>query len=145
MVERRGLVGTIRTSSEQAEAALEVWLLGPAQGECVTATVALVGELCTDSAPEAFRIVSPLCSTGGPVALDLGRITFMDCRGVTFLIDLDQHLQQQGARLLVVDASDVVHQLLGLADLAQIFLTGTGEVGGASPAGVPRAADRATH
>ena len=121
MGERR-LLASIVSGFEESEPTLELWLVvGAGTGGDVK--VKLIGEVCTDSVPEASDVLWRASADCASVVLDLAAVTFFDCRGVAMLIELRQGLEARGATLEVANPSPAVRQVLQLTELDRVFMT----------------------
>jgi anti-anti-sigma factor len=92
--------------------------------------VALTGEIDAATAPDAFaRVVYAMPRPGDTVALDLREVVFMDSKGVSMLLKVQDYLAVMGCRLLVTNPSAQVVRVLTLLGLDGHFLNnGTGAV-----------------
>ncbi|GAA4606523.1 anti-anti-sigma factor [Actinoplanes octamycinicus] len=58
---------------------------------------------------------------GRPIALDAGRLMFLDSGGVRALLGCQQFAEAAGSRLSIVAAGPIVHQVLEITGLLEIF------------------------
>lgn len=79
--------------------------------------VDVVGELDAEAAPELRRVLAAAIVTGGRIAVDLERVTFIDSSGLRALVDAQRTADEFGVDLAVVAATPAVARLLGLTDL----------------------------
>jgi anti-sigma B factor antagonist len=78
----------------------------------------VVGELDLASAP-ALR--DHLAEMDGDIELDCSGVSFIDCSGLSALVDAQRTCQAAGVRLVLVDPSRCVTRLVDLAGLSGFF------------------------
>ena len=100
-------------TGKPADALLELWCERWV-GEDGEAVVALDGELCHYTAPQAVEALRWLAETVPSLALDLSGVTFMDTGGVTALDELQRLTAARGATLELRSPSPPVRWVLEL-------------------------------
>jgi anti-anti-sigma factor len=85
-------------------------------------SVRATGELDLASSPILESTLAEVLGCGrGDLHLDLGAVTFVDSTALKVLVRFYRLLDGTGRRLLLVDPSDAVVRVLGLAGLADLF------------------------
>ena len=91
-----------------------------------TFVIAISGEIDlsnTDKliAATELALSNKTCAT---IALDLGSVSFIDCAGLSALVQIAAECKQHSIIFSITDASDAVHQLVRTAGAAgALFLT----------------------
>jgi anti-anti-sigma factor len=90
-----------------------------------TVVVAVTGELDIATAPVLDRALRDAQGRGRAVALDLGRLTFIDCRSLSVLLAAAARAHMAGDRLRIVRGPPHFERLLALTQTERRFeLTG---------------------
>jgi anti-anti-sigma factor len=76
------------------------------------------GELDISTARVFEERIAPLVQRPVTVALDLGRVPFIDSAGLAALMRLRRVADQHGAHLVVATASDFVRRIINITGLA---------------------------
>jgi anti-anti-sigma factor len=78
-------------------------------------TLRLIGELDTSNVPEVTARLQDEFRRAGHLTVDTSEITFMDSQGLRMLIVLGAEATEAGTTVTVVNGSNQVKQLLGVA------------------------------
>jgi anti-sigma B factor antagonist len=99
------------------------------------ARIRVTGDLDAATAPRLRRCVSELAELGAAdFAVDLSRVSFLDCAGLGALVSAKKRLRATGGDLRVVAASRSVRRVLALTGFAAAFgLDGDGRVRASAP------------
>lgn len=81
----------------------------------------VTGEVDINGAPELKQAFDEIAGHDGRVIVDLLLVTFMDSMGLGALIDGRNHLEADGAEVLLVCAEGPVGRLLALTKLDESF------------------------
>jgi anti-anti-sigma factor len=96
------------------------------QREDARATLALVGELDLETAPQFRERLAEAEHGAGTVVVDLRGVTFMDSCGIGELVGANQRAHRDGRRLIVVKGEDTpIDTMLHMAAVDKTFETTT--------------------
>lgn len=79
----------------------------------------LEGRLTRDNVEQASRLLEELARSGGPVVLDLSRVTGADSAGVAMLSLFARRMKEEGRRIQVIDAPPELAKTLDLFPYVQ--------------------------
>ena len=96
-----------------------------------TTVIRLRGEVDASLRADASHALATALTTGGPVVLDLGEVTFIDSTGLAFVIQCHRACGQTGQECLLRDVPEDVTTLLAL--LGVEWLSGAGSDGAPPP------------
>lgn len=82
----------------------------------------LAGEVDASLRPEAGSALAASLDVGGPVWVDLGRVTFIDSTGIAFLIQCRRACTESGLPLRVTHASAPVRAVVRMLGLEDVLL-----------------------
>jgi anti-sigma B factor antagonist len=82
-------------------------------------TLVLIGELDIASAPQIEALIPDLCANGTTgIALDLSKLTFIDCCGLRVVLSLRELCQRRGYEFTLTHGTDAVDRVFALTGLA---------------------------
>lgn len=83
--------------------------------------VRLAGEVDLSWSAQVRQAVLAALSGGGPVAVDLAAVRYIDSSGIAALVEGFQNARGRGQRFVLVAVSAPVHSVLKLARLDRVF------------------------
>jgi anti-anti-sigma factor len=96
----------------------ELRIADEADGSCHT--LVLTGELNIETGPQLMRAIVALCeSHASEIALDLGKLDFVDSSGVRAVADVEQHCRNHGCEFSLVPGHQKIQRLYDLVGLLQ--------------------------
>ncbi|HEY0520250.1 MAG TPA: STAS domain-containing protein [Ilumatobacteraceae bacterium] len=85
-------------------------------------TVAKVsGEIDAHSAPGLLMTLDQMLDPAGRGFIDLSRVTFLDSSGLRILVLQLMRFEEAGGQLEISAASSVVHRVVSVAGLTEVF------------------------
>lgn len=86
------------------------------------AVIEVGGELDIATAPQADEaLTTVLAGEQTAIVFDLSGLTFCDSTGLRLLVRAHQELDARGGQMAIAGATDMVHQVLEVSGLAEIF------------------------
>ena len=85
------------------------------------AVVSVAGDLDLQTAPTLDHQTRPLFDVGGPVELDLARVSFIDSTGINTLVRLNRHATENNSEFTLVDPPPYVLRVLTVTGLTEAF------------------------
>jgi anti-sigma B factor antagonist len=81
--------------------------------------IALSGEIDMANAGQVARLLSPLIEAGGPVAIDMSEVTFMDSTGIHMLVHVADELGDRGC-LIIHGVHGAVRDVIEIVQLRSV-------------------------
>ena len=83
-------------------------------------TLVLSGELNIETGPQLMRAILALCENqASEIALDLGKLDFVDSSGVRAVASVEQHCREHGCEFSLVPGHQKIQALYDLVGLLQ--------------------------
>ena len=83
-------------------------------------TLVLTGELNIETGPQLERAIRALCEKrASEIALDLGKLDFVDSSGVRAVANVEQHGRNRGCEFSLVPGHQKIQRLYDLVGLLQ--------------------------
>src|SRR6266699_1566691 len=98
------------------------------QGEVTV--ISLDGSLDSDVAPRVHRELAELTSDGGPILLDLSRMSYMSSAGLRVLLLVYRQAKQSGARLALTGVPPEIHAVMSATGFLSFFTVSDSVVDG---------------
>lgn len=130
--------GTSRHRSRSVPSSRTVWMSARSEPPAAatitwgvdaddTTTIDLTGELCTMTVNRVRQLVEEVAEASpANVAIDMSAVTFIDARGLSLLLLMQQRLAERELRCRIVSPSDVVRRLFEIVGLEERL---TGRIG----------------